>query len=183
MSLPPFPRRSARAVMALTLMLPLVACGATQSADVEYDYPTSLGRKRERIAGGTGLFSGEDGFVNFLGSDPGDSQGGPAGIGVNAFLWRAALDTTSFMPTLQADPVGGTILKDWYSPDGSTAERFKVDIFITGTELSADALRVQVFRQQRAPSGEWLDSPVARQTSTQLEDAILARARELRSGA
>jgi hypothetical protein len=32
-----------------------------------------------------------------------------AGIGVNAFLWRATLDTLSFMPLLNADPWGGVV--------------------------------------------------------------------------
>ena len=36
-------------------------------------------------------------------------------IGVNAYLWRAALDTISFAPLLQADANGGVIITDWYA--------------------------------------------------------------------
>jgi hypothetical protein len=36
-------------------------------------------------------------------------------IGVNAYLWRAALDTVSFAPLLQADANTGVIITDWYA--------------------------------------------------------------------
>lgn len=175
-------KRAACALAASMLSLLLVACGTTETAEVEGDYPSSLRRERERIAGGTTLFSGDDGILNFFGEGDSDDDNAGSGIGVNAYLWQAALDTTSFMPTLQADPVGGTILKDWHSPDTAN-ERFKVDVYIIGRRLSADAVRVQVFRQRRDGAGQWVDAPVAQQTSVQLEDAILARARELRGGA
>ena len=35
-----------------------------------------------------------------------------ATIGVNGYLWRAALDTLSFMPLASADPYGGVIVTD-----------------------------------------------------------------------
>ena len=35
-------------------------------------------------------------------------------IGVNSYLWRASLDTLSFMPLLQTDSAGGVIVTDWY---------------------------------------------------------------------
>lgn len=37
------------------------------------------------------------------------------GIGVNSFLWRASLDTLSFMPLITADPWGGVINYDWHT--------------------------------------------------------------------
>ena len=48
-----------------------------------------------------------------------------AGVGVNAFLWRAALDTVSFMPLASADPWGGVINTEWYSNPEKADERFK----------------------------------------------------------
>ena len=47
------------------------------------------------------------------------------GIGVNAFLWRATLDTLSFMPLLTADPWGGVVNYDWYVNPQTPNERFK----------------------------------------------------------
>ena len=43
------------------------------------------------------------------------SGGAGSALGVNAYLWRGALDTLSFMPLASADPFGGVIITDWYS--------------------------------------------------------------------
>ncbi len=104
------------------------------------------------------------------------------GVAVNAYLWRGSLDTLSFMPLVSADPFGGVIITDWYSPPGISGERFKATIYILGRELRADDLRVSIFRQNNT-GGVWQDSTVADSTATDIEDKILARARELRSGA
>ena len=50
------------------------------------------------------------------------SAGTEQGIGVNGYLWRASLDTLSFMPLVTADPWGGVINYDWYTP-AADAER------------------------------------------------------------
>jgi len=103
----------------------------------------------------------------------------PASIGVNAYLWRATLDTISFMPLVSADPFGGVIITDWYTPPQTPNERFKVNIYILGRALRADGVRASVFRQTN-DLGTWADAPVALNTSTDLENAILTRARQLR---
>ena len=111
----------------------------------------------------------------------GDSgQGGPSGVGVNSYLWRATLDTVSFMPLASADPFGGVIITDWYSPSESPNERFKMNVLILGRELRADGVRATVFKQKRDPSGQWIDAAVEPQTGIDLENAILTRARQLR---
>lgn len=106
-----------------------------------------------------------------------------AGSAVNAFLWRASLDTLAFMPIVQADPYGGIILTDWYSPPGSANERFKVNLYIVDAALRADGVRASVFRQVLDQSGSWRDVSVTPETQTQLEDTILTRARQLRIAA
>ncbi len=108
---------------------------------------------------------------------PEDSAGG--GIGVNNLLWRASLDTVSFMPLVSADPFGGVIITDWYTPPSAPDERFKVNIYILGRALRADGIRASVFRQQMQGAG-WVDAPVALNTATDLENAILTRARQMR---
>ncbi|HTO82186.1 MAG TPA: DUF3576 domain-containing protein, partial [Methylomirabilota bacterium] len=102
------------------------------------------------------------------------------GIGVNSFLWRASLDTVAFMPLVSADPFGGVIITDWYSPPQSPSERFKVNIYILGRALRADGIRASVFRQQQDTAAGWIDAPVASNTATDLENAILTRARQMR---
>ena len=101
-------------------------------------------------------------------------------LGVNAYLWRASLDTVSFMPLASADPFGGVIITDWYSPPGTTSERFKATAYVMGRQLRSDGIRVSVFRQVRQ-GNNWLDALVTPATSAELEDRVLARARELRS--
>ena len=109
-----------------------------------------------------------------------NGNGGPPGVGVNSYLWRATLDTVSFMPLASADPFGGVIISDWYSPAETPNERFKVNIFILGRELRADGVRCTVFRQKRDGGGQWADAPVDGKTGTDIENAILTRARQMR---
>ena len=108
-----------------------------------------------------------------------EGQGG--GIGVNAYLWRATLDTVAFMPIASADPFGGVILTDWYSPPESPNERFKLNIYILGTALRADGVRASVFRQIIDTNGTWRDAPGEADAGRKIEDAILTRARQIRS--
>ncbi len=109
-------------------------------------------------------------------------QGGSGGLGVNSFLWRGTLDTLSFMPIMSADPFGGVILTDWFSPPEVPDSRFKVNVYILDKQLRADALRATVFRQTRDKSGGWQDAKVGPDTSSQIEDTILTKARLLRTG-
>lgn len=122
---------------------------------------------------------GKDGFS--LGGTTGKGSGSGAGLGVNAFLWRATLDTISVWPVSSADPFGGVIITDWYQPPEVAGERFKMNVYILDRALRADGVRVAVFRQVRDTQLGWKDAPVQRETSTRLEDAILMRARQFRN--
>ncbi|OHC75572.1 MAG: hypothetical protein A3G18_04350 [Rhodospirillales bacterium RIFCSPLOWO2_12_FULL_58_28] len=117
-------------------------------------------------------------------SDGGMFGGGRGGegssIGVNSFLWRASLDTISFMPVSSVDPFGGVIITDWHSAAEAPNERFKLNIYILGRALRADGIRVAVFRQVQG-GGSWKDAPVPEKTGASIEDAILVRARQLRN--
>ena len=102
-----------------------------------------------------------------------------APVAVNAYLWRASLDTLAFMPLTSADPFGGVIISEWYAPPETPEERFKVNIYILGPTLRADGLRISIFRQTRA-AGVWSDAPVNAEMTTEFENAVLSRARDLR---
>lgn len=99
-------------------------------------------------------------------------------LGVNAYLWRATLETLEFMPSATIDPFGGVISKDWYANPEVPDERFKVDVYILDTALRADALKASVFKQVRSGYG-WTDASIDADTARQIENAILGRAREL----
>ncbi|MBC26037.1 MAG: hypothetical protein CMM41_02385 [Rhodospirillaceae bacterium] len=101
-------------------------------------------------------------------------------ISVNGYLWRASLDTISFLPLNTADPFGGVIITEWYTPPESPGERFKVNIYILDKALRADGLRVTVFRQRRTSGERWIEAKVNQKTGTDLENAILKRARQMR---
>lgn len=100
-------------------------------------------------------------------------------IGVNAYLWRASLETLAFMPMAQVDSNGGVIVTDWYANPQAPGERVKVTVYILDRELRADALRVSAVRQQ-SQGGNWIDAPVRAGTVQKLEETILARARDIR---
>jgi hypothetical protein len=124
-----------------------------------------------------GLLFGDD---KTPGKGGGGGGGGGGGVAVNSYLWHASLDTISFMPIAAADPFGGTIITDWYSPRGVGNERFKLNVFILNRELRADGVRVTVFRQTKDANGQWADAPVDPKTGQDLENSILTRARQIR---
>ncbi|TFI59548.1 DUF3576 domain-containing protein [Sphingomonas parva] len=103
-------------------------------------------------------------------------------IGVNAYLWRAALDTLSFAPLAQADANSGVIVTDWYANPNAPGDRVKVTATILDADLRADALRVAASRQVLR-NGQWVDAPVTAATVQRLEEIILTKARDLRRNA
>src|SRR5471032_1137973 len=181
------PRRSfgARSVLAVLLAAGLAACGGDSGAIKERDYSGGRAAKQEASQGLGGqnreavsLF----GPGGLFGAKNGDKSGeGGSGVAVNAYLWRASLDTINFIPLVSADPFGGVIITDWYTPSESPTERMKVQVTILDRELRADGVRVAVFKQQtNAKAGGWVDAPVDPHTNTDIENAILTRARQLR---
>jgi hypothetical protein len=105
---------------------------------------------------------------------------GQASIGVNAYLWRATLDTLAFMPLASADPFGGVVITEWYANPEKPDERFKCTVYILDTRLRADGLNVTVYKQVRDATGAWVDAAASDQTAIDIENAILTRARQLR---
>jgi hypothetical protein len=165
--------RWSRLLLATALLASALAACSGQTPNYEERLP---GETRPRFEEPETIFG--EGGISFGGEDE-PQQDATGGIGVNSFLWRASLDTVSFMPLVSADPFGGVIITDWYSPPQSPGERFKVNVYILGRALRADGVRAAVFRQRQA-SGGWVDAPVASGTATELENAILTRARQLR---
>ena len=107
-----------------------------------------------------------------------DSNTGGGGIGVNSLLWRATLDTLSFMPLVSADPFGGVIITDWYADSEIAKEKFKVVAYIIGTELRVDGIKVSVFKKIKDKNGDWVDKKSSAFLQNQIEDVILTKARK-----
>lgn len=171
--------------LALAALIGLAACEGAISPGDDPAMPLP-GQSNDGYNEPEGSVLGGDGidFLDLFGSSkPGGGSGGGGGIGVNNFLWRATLDTVSFMPLASADPFGGVIITDWYTPPETPDERFKMNVYILGRELRADGVRVAVFRQNLAGTRGWTDATVTAQTATSLENEILTRARQLRFAA
>ena len=143
---------SMRVLPALLSALVLAGCGSSNDGT------------RDMETGTTGITSGSSRMT----------------LGVNSFLWHASLDTLRFLPLASADPFGGVIISEWYVAPASPNERLKVTVYIMDRTLRADGLKVVVFRQVRQ-GNNWSDALVTPATSAELEDRVLARARELRS--
>ena len=154
-----------------TLLCAALAVGGCAGSGEQEPEPRQVVATTEGDNGG-GLLNG------LLGAATTSRRG--ENITVNSYLWRASLDTISFLPLSTADPFGGVIITDWYSPPEAPDERFKVTVYILDRELRADGLRVSVFRQTRAPAAGWIEAKVDDRTGRDLENAILKRARQMR---
>ena len=64
------------------------------------------------------------------------------------------------MPLASADPFGGVIITDWYTPPGTSGERFKATVYILSRDLRSDGVRVNIYRQV-LQNGQWVDATVA----------------------
>ena len=167
------PKSPARLAVAGVMLLALTGCEALIKKEEE-TLSTGADYEVEKTRSGWvtgGLIGGKDDKKNA-------GRAGPAMGGANPFLWRAALDTTSFMPLRSADVFAGVIITDWYTPPETPDERLKLTVYILDRELRADGLRVAVFRQRR-DSGGWVQAKINPKTATDLENAILTRARQL----
>jgi hypothetical protein len=116
-------------------------------------------------------------FGNVFKSDSKNNNRG-AGIAVNTYLWRASLDTLSFMPLLSADPFGGVIITDWYSTSEKPTEKFKIVAYILDKSLRVDAIKIAVFKKIKNENGEWIDHKSNKLLKNKVEDAILSKARK-----
>jgi len=157
------------------LLLSLSACGSPDvGTEASYGQPD-----HDKLYKNGSLLSDQGGadVLNLGGDEKGKDA---SGIGVNGFLWRASLDTVSFMPIASADPFGGIIITDWYSSPNDANERMRLNIFIRDRELRADGVKVSVFRQSKGTDGRWMDAAVTPTTGPSLENAILTKARQIR---
>lgn len=162
-----------RSFLCIALLSAVSACGWAKKG--EYSVPQSAKDTRKESRGS---LTGDEGLLSLGGSGSKDAAGGQ--IGVNSFLWRATLDTLSFMPLATTDPFGGVVLTDWYEDPKARGERFKVNALILDKTLRSDGIKIKLFKQSQDKKGQWRDTEVNPRVARDLEDTILTRARELR---
>ena len=132
--------------------------------------------------GAEGSIFGDDGLslTRLFGGDDRKTPGESDAIPVNKYLWRATLDTLSFLPLASTDPFTGVIATDWGATPNQPGERFKVTAYMLRPALAASSLKVAVYREVRDGSGVWVPASVSPDTARKIEDAILTRARQIR---
>jgi len=156
-------------VLACTALL--VGCGSDESGQLPNSH-----QQRDPTAGAT------TGGLTLFGTSKSKPDDQGSGIAVNAYLWRGSLETLKFMPLASADPFGGVIITDWWTPPSSPSERFKATAYVVSRQLRTDGIRVSLFRQVQQ-NGQWVDAAVDPAKPTELENMVLTKARELRAQA
>ena len=134
-----------------------------------------------RLQSGGGLLGKKGLSLDMLGREKSNvsSSASSVAMPVNVYLWRSALETLSFMPLNSADPIGGTILTDWYSTTNNINERCKLNVFISGKQLTTQNLKVSSFCQE-FQNQIWVNIEIDNSKNTQIENAILNKAKKLR---
>jgi hypothetical protein len=161
-----------------SLSLPLAGCGSNEAARVD---PATGAAPPQAVQQGP-VNDTDQTIFTVLGLAKRESArniGPQTGSTVSPELWEAAHDALNFTKVVSDDPVTGLLVTDWYSPRSKPNERLRVTAFILSRALRSDSLSVTVERQERAPTGQWKDTPVSQDTVTGLETAILQRARQI----
>ena len=143
------------------------------------DKKLAMDDAQNRLVTGGGLF-GKKASLNLFGNEK-DSQQTSVGVGlpINPFLWKASIETISFMPLASTDPFAGTIITDWYTAENNINERCKLNIFINGADMKTDNLKVLSFCQS-LKNNQWVNSPPNSEDNIRLENAILNKAKKLK---
>ena len=133
-----------------------------------------------RLRTGGGLLGKKPTAVTDLLNNNGEKVVGSMDLPINPILWKSSLETIDFMPLASADPFGGIIITDWYSGQSNNNERCKLNIFIKGSELKADNVRVSSFCQTLNNNNVWIDKEINQQHNRELENAILNKAKKIK---
>ena len=140
----------------------------------------ALSDAQNRLITGGGLL-GKNSLLSFGGN--GDKASGvkitSMGMPINAYLWRASLETISFMPLSSTDPMGGVIITDWYTSSNNLNERCKLNIFINGADLKTQNLKVSSFCQIKTEE-QWVNLKPNLDDNIKLENTILNKAKKLK---
>ena len=159
-----------RVTFTLALCLVLASCGARSpfgrvTVGNEAEEPSSIPEPGASAQSGLGAAGAGSTVWDVLRVGRGDQS-----VHVNRYLWTASLDVLNFLPIQSVDPFTGVIVTGFGTPPGG-GRAYRATVHITDPALEARSLRVAIQTQS---------GPVAAGTARAVEDAILARARQLR---
>jgi len=119
--------------------------------------------------------------LDTLGTDPeepgffaslfGQSENPNVNVGVSKYIWTATLDVLGFLPVRSADPFTGVITTGFGTPPGGGAA-YRAVVYISDPALDARSLNLSLYTRGGVASPA---------TVRAVEDAILTRARQLRT--
>jgi hypothetical protein len=169
-------RLSLASIASLSLMLAACAHDPSQEAAVpDPKLPVAQPKTKKDINTDATIWT----VLGLAKKPPPPTSGPHTGSMVSPVLWKAAHDTLDFVPIASEDPVTGALATEWYSPPGKPDERFKITVYVLSRALLSTSLAVRVQRQTKSPEGQWTAAPLDGKIDTDLEAAILNRARQI----
>ena len=87
----------------------------------------ALSDAENRLMTGGGLL-GKKTSLSWGGKEDNSSSISTVGMPINAYLWKASIETINFMPLSSTDPFAGTIITDWYTSELNIGERCGVKV-------------------------------------------------------
>lgn len=153
-------------IIALLLLVTIVSC---KGGEAKFPKRTEDARRE-----GRGKVFDEGGITLFGGDSEEEKL-----TKVVPVLWKASLDTVSFMPLASVDAVGGVIVTDWYETQKAQGERYKLNILV-GNKLQVGGVKVSAFKQA-LENNTWRDTTVNKAFAESIEDKIYDNARRLKS--
>ncbi|MEM1101147.1 MAG: DUF3576 domain-containing protein [Pseudomonadota bacterium] len=93
-------------------------------------------------------------------------------VAVNRYIWNASLDVLSFLPIQTVDPFTGVIVTGFGTPPGG-GRAYRATVLVSDPALDARSLKLSLLTRS---------GPASPSTVRAVEDAILTRARQLRTG-
>ena len=126
-----------RILVIILLILPMLSsCGIYRPVSAK-DYPPEPEKRiQKNIEEGRGIRIWKN-----------RKKGGTFDFASSNALWRASLDTISFMPLLTADYGGGIIITDWFNNTNNENQSIKISIQFLSNEIRSDALDIKVFKK------------------------------------
>lgn len=115
-------------------------------------------------AGSSGIGSVRGSLPSFRSAAPDPSE-----LQANRYIWNASLDVLSFLPVSSADPRTGVIETGYGTPPGGS-QAYRASVRVAPSQ-DARSLQLALYTRSGA---------VPAATRQAVEDAILARARQLR---
>ena len=111
----------------------------------------------------------------FIGGINKDNPGGTFSFASSNELWRASIETLSFITLSSADYAGGIIITDWYSEDNNN-QAIKITIRFLSNEIRSDGIEVLLHKKICNTNNSCTINKIDNTLSFEIKDTILRKA-------